>query len=762
MTAAEILVEIHARGATLQCISGQLSLRAPQGTVDDRLRAIIRANRDQLMTALAVAPSVPEEGLDPVFVDLETRSNCDLRKAGGRRYASDPSTELLSLVAMIDDEVIFWSPLLNAPAPEQNIWPTQVQPPLPVRSFACRKLPNRIVTALESGRSLCAHNAFDFDRHVWEAAGLPAPTSWLDTLPMARAAGMPGKLHDLGKQLLGLGKDQVGADILSKLCRPNSKGRFIPLNNEYAELLARYNIVDVLICREVFRRFAGCIEEDLLQIDQVINERGIAFDIPLAKRLNQIAQKSIHRAGRRAKQATKGVITPIDLRRNNYLLKWLRSRGVQLPNLQRATIEGVLANADMPEDVRAVLVARLSSTRITTAKLAVGLEHVDEDGRLRHLLLYHGASTGRWTGRTVQPQNLARPEKKLGDVCELIPHCTSLKSLESHLPSGCSLDDALAGLIRPCFCAAPGNVLVIADFASVEARGVAWCAGEEELINQFAGGGDVYCALASRLFGRSISKADDRERAIGKVAILGCGYGMGDTKFGETCIKNGVDLLAVGLTPKHVVEAYRNAYPRIAGQLTQTPTRLFRKGGLWKSLESAVRKSIETRQSQAVAYCGISYCGQDLAIMLPSGRRMHFRNARIELEVPNYLQDNPRPQYRSTIVYTSAKGADEQLYGGRLTENVVSGVCRDIMAQCLIRLEREGLPVVLHVHDEIVIEVPEDRADESLRRMLEIMSSPPAWAAGFPIQAEGFASPRYSKSPPVGAKTIVARDGRIL
>ena len=271
----------------------------------------------------------------------------------------------------------------------------------------------------------------------------------------------------------------------------------------------------------------GHAEPEILALDRTINQRGIVFDTELARALIEREAQEAADATRDLERLTEGAIQANHLRSPQHLLTWLRARDVQLPNLRRDTVQQVLENAPALDPVvRQVLAARLVTSRVTAAKLESALAAAHDDGRLRDLLVYHKAHTGRWAGRGVQPHNLPRPHDALQDLGPLLAAAHDHATFRQALPPGVSLADALSALIRPCFRAGPGMVLCIADYASVEARGVAWCAGEGGLLDLFAQGGDTYCDFASHVFGRPVTKAMKAERKIGKEAVLGCGYSM--------------------------------------------------------------------------------------------------------------------------------------------------------------------------------------------------------------------------------------------
>jgi DNA polymerase len=446
------------------------------------------------------------------------------------------------------------------------------------------------------------------------------------------------------------------------------------------------------------------------------------------------------------------------LTRTKFLAEWLTSQGIVLTHttakgatkLDKAIVDTILDGA-CPDDVRAVLEARRATARTTVGKLSGVLEETDADCRLRHQFQYHQAHTGRWSSRGVQLHNLPKPAEganveallNAGDDVEAF--CAALNDI--------SFADALSALIRPTFTAAPGHVLVIADYAGIEARGLAWAADERWILDKYRQGEDLYCIMAGNIFGRTITKADKRERQIGKVTVLASGYGIGETGFAAYCERNKIDLEEVGLTAKEVVEAYRNSVPKIAGQLVMRG----RWGGLWKDVERAAKEVIRgTATDVLVGHCRLTLKNGSLVVTLPSGRPIYYRRARIEQcqkpwgIVEQIVYDAPGregPEPRRRTAGQGGHGFVESTYGGKMTENIVQAVCRDLLASALIQCERARLPVVIHCHDEIVAEVPADRGDDALRQLLTIMHTPPAWAEGFPIGVEGYVSTRYAKQP---------------
>jgi DNA polymerase len=458
-------------------------------------------------------------------------------------------------------------------------------------------------------------------------------------------------------------------------------------------------------------------------------------------------------------RATDGEVKASDLNRRDYLVNRLQGRGVELKGrtdkgkvrLAKSDADDLLADETLPDDVRAVLVARRAVARTTVVKLKSALGDVGADGRLRDQFVFHVAHTGRWSGRGVQLQNL--PKSRAGaDVAALLNATGDAEQFRAAL-GGISFADGLSALIRPCFCASPGHLLLIADFGSIEARGVAWCAGERNFLDLIEAGQDVYLAMASKIFGRPVTSKGP-ERDLGKQAVLGCGYGLGVEGFAANCERNSVDLAAAGVTAEQVVEAYRGAYPRIPR--------------LWKEVEAAAKTVVKSGQSQQAGLCMFSRDGETLVVSLPSGRRLHYRQARLEPRMTAWgkqqlsiVYDSPEVSQLRRKKGRDSHGHTESTYGGKLVENLVQATCRDLLAEAMVKCERAGLSVVLHAHDEIVAEVPIEQAEQGLRQLLTIMSTPPGWAQGFPIAVEGYASLRYAKTPLPSSEIIKARNGEI-
>ncbi len=623
--------------------------------------------------------------------------------------------------------------------------------------------PDELVAAVAT-HTFVGHNAMRFDAPALERFfGWTPP--WKDTLPLARAAGLPGGLDAIGKQLFGIGK---AADVKLMYSAKVKGDRVVYPVGTLAiwETLLSYNVGDVLLLERIWQEVLQYEEAEVINTDRAINARGIRVNTAYVRRLCEVWDALETQAEEVFKAKTGG----INVRSVPQVRAWLESRGLNMSSLNRLEVERML---DAPEEldgvegleeVTEVLKLRQTCTRTGKAKLASLLQAVDDDGRVRDTILYHKAHTGRFSsgGRgSVQIHNLPKGVPSFdteslieGDltvdriraVCEAYPAMWLEKTGEVvPVPS---LDDAITSLVRPVFYGGS-----IADYAGIEARGVAWCAGEDELLELFRQRRDPYCVIASVIFGRQITKANPVERKVGKETQLGSGYSMSHQKFAAYCKTHNIDLVAAGTTAEVCVNAFRDKWTKIAG----VKQGQWRRGGLWKDLQAAAFSAVLNGGEHNAGRCTFFMRGTSLLIRLPSGRCLVYRSASIQPRVPSYcallgIPLVPRP----TLVYLSPHGYESSLYGGKLAENVVQAICRDLLVDAMVRCDRLGLPVCFHVHDELVCE------SEQIDDLCAVMSTPPAWAEGFPIMVEGYTCPVYSKSPFKGSRHVTAIDGVIV
>ena len=686
-----------------------------------------------------------------VYLDFETRSLADIKLLGGLNYVAASSTDVLALCASDGARRWCWSPF---GLPDRRALGAEV---------SVSTEPWEIVAATEGAR-VVAHNAEGFDRPVWEALGLPE-REWVDSLPLARRAQLPGKLESLAAYVLGEGKAEAGRKVTLSLSKPIAlsaqavdlavqaahgylAGHLLPTGARQLQLLGvwppsdealrsliasppygaevlptpspaqlteviRYCMQDVELLRRVCeaeRLLEPHVDDDALEADRRVNHRGVAVDLALVDRLLMRADAIVREAGERAYAASEGAIGEAELRKTAKLRSWLAENGVQIPDCKAETIRHVLQTSEPPPAARKVLHSRLDVARVATGKLKALKARASADGRLRGAHGYYEAHTGRWAGRGVQTQNLPRAVKGADP-----------DRLEAMGP------EQVGALVRQCFVGDPG--LVVLDFKQIEARALLYLAGDLAGMNAFDDG-DPYLALACRIFNAEVKKGDPR-RQVAKVTILGSQYGAGPDALARYFVKNGV---MTDLDPAFLVESYRRANPLVAGEETGREytdeagrLRRRRKGGYWKSLERDARRAIGGEPTG-----GWHVEDGDLFYTLPSGRVLRYREAAV----------GPFEDRDSALTYFNPKKKKRvATWGSRLAENLSQAFSRDFLAEGLVRLELAGYRVVMHTHDEFVIEAPESALDECAR----IVSERPTWAPDFALGVEGAWARRYAK-----------------
>lgn len=451
----------------------------------------------------------------------------------------------------------------------------------------------------------------------------------------------------------------------------------------------------------------------------------------------------------------------------------------------------------MDADARRVLEMMLQEKSIGSKKLISMSELMAVDGRLRGTLMYYGApATGRWSGRGTQPQNYARPPKLYTTSTEAlyeiimrrdVPALAAVVVAENEariakkLVERLLFVDLLAAMLRGCLCARDGYIFVMADYNAIEARGGAWIAGDEPALTVFraadrGAGPDPYCVMAGKIYNRLIVPKDEEERRLGKTVELGATYRLGWRRLGEYAKLQGVDMVKMGLDPLYVSEQYRDAHPAIAGRKVKDAVYstvpdecrpAVRKGGVWRGLEDACRAAINGRAAESH---GVRYekVGDHVYCTLHSGRRLLYRNMHIA-EMPDQfgrlrpqiVYDKPRVKRHEEDDEGAEDGAMDSVrattHGGKCLENVCQADCRDLLASSLVDEDYIREHTVLHVHDEIILEVPEAEADAALKHLVVGMTRPKHWSAGFPLKSEAYKSKVYGK----GKAVISAVDGEL-
>lgn len=702
---------------------------------------------------------------DIVFVDGETRSFADLRVVGGAAYAECPTTESMVWVFIKGTEGIIWIPHelrkmkheVSAYLPDTP-WTASVEFEL----FTGPIPPRKLVSWKDF--SWAAHNGHGFDRLVWNQL---YPTcrveTWVDTLKISKRAGLPGSLDGVGEALFSLGKHS-GKKTLMALCKPSEKhGGFLPLNRKNIIPLTAYCVQDVLLMREAWhkrlRYYAQAADDAVLKACDMVNQYGALLDTKLAQTIIDLELGLREKRGEQLEALTGGAVTRALLRSPKQFREYFhKTWDIVLENVQRGTLTEMLESEELAENTlaRLIIEARLGETRITSTKLVRALDCLTLDGRMKFILAYHAAHTGRWGGRKFQPQNLPRGKLNQEDLaycleillCEALSLEDKISAVDLVIPDNITIGDALGSLVRSCVVAPKGKKLGIADFAAIECRGLLWVAGDEVGLDNFRADLDPYKVFATKVFGVAYADVTKTMRTVCKPPILGAGYQIGGEKLEAYALGMGIDLAKYGWTGPKLVDMWRKANPLIAGEENgdEYEGRPVRKGGLWKAFQYGAIKVVETGYEKRVGKCRLFMCGEDFILRLPSGKEIVYRNALVE-DVENqwggmtrsFTFDRP---FGSKVIRASQ-------YGGKWVENCVQALCTGsggLTGEALARLVEEGFKVVLHVHDELVVEIS---SRKEFLRFIYLMNKLPDWAVGFPNKTCGFEAARYMKEPPV-------------
>ncbi len=651
-------------------------------------------------------------------IDIETRSSVDIGKAGLYKYAQSDDFEVLLF------------------AYQSGNLPVQI-----VDLAQGEEIPERVLNALKNPNVVKhAYNAA-FEWYCLNQAGIETPLEqWRCTMVHGLYCGYTAGLDATGKAI-GLPQDKqklsVGKALIRYFCVPckptkSNGGREWNLPKhapEKWELFKDYCKQDVVTEHEILRRLnLFPMPEDeirLWQMDVRMNAFGVRVDTGLIKGALAIDTESTQHLTDEAIRLT-GLANPNSPAQ---LLAWLKDHGTELANLQKATVEETLQRENLDAEVRRVLEIRQQLGKTSIKKYVAMYTAKGADGRVRGLTQYYGANrTGRWAGRMVQMQNLPRNYLKTLDYARNLVKAQNydgVKMLYGNVP------DTLSQLIRTAFIPSPGHKLVVADFSAIEARVIAWLAGEQWVNEVFATHGKIYEATASQMFHVPVERITKENpeyslRQKGKVATLALGYQ------GGTNALIAMGALDMGLTEEElpdIVQRWRGANRRICD--------------LWYAVEQAALTVMQTAQPQAIyglifALEGDMVYGQCfLTIQLPSGRKLYYPKP--------FLQEN---QFGKTAVHYYTVGQNTRkwevtsTYGGKMTENIVQAIARDCLAETLKRIDAKGLRVVFHVHDEVIIDAP---VDVTVEEICDLMGDPIPWAPGLILKGAGFESDYYMK-----------------
>lgn len=658
-----------------------------------------------------------------VHIDFETRSHVDLRKTGADVYAADPTTEILCLAyAFEDGPVEMW---VKGDAP-----------------------PHELLDHIKAGREVWGHNIGGFEMLIWRYIcheRLDWPELRIeqcrDTMAAAYALGFPGSLEDAAPAAgLDIVKDMKGRRVMLQLSKPRllKSGLCFYEPDKYPEkfqILYDYCKQDVEVERKLSKRllYLSKDAQDLWRLDWKINRRGVLVDKDAAEKALQIVETYKAHLDLEMQKITGGSVSTCMA--TGQLADWLRWQGVDTPSVAKAELAELLERKDIPHKCRLALELRREAAKTSTAKINAMISGASNDGRMRGLFQFHGASTGRWAGRRVQLQNLPRPQLSNEDVESVFCVINSDKKVQDKVEEisffyGSPLQ-VISDCLRGFLVAAPGGELIGCDFSAIEARVLAWLAGEQKVLDIFSGHGKIYEAAASDIYKTPIERVTKEQRQIGKVAVLALGYQGGKGAFQQMAKAYNVEV--TDDEAESIKSAWRDQNPNIVGY--------------WYALERAALSAVSTpgkKYSAGAKGREITYLmrGSFLFCRLPSGRVISYPYPKVKNFDTPWGETKFGLTYKGVDTYTR-KWSEIKSYGGKLCENVTQAVAADLLIEALKRFENQGLSVVMHVHDEIVVETKRDFVELSF--VEDFMSELPGWAEGLPIAAEGWRGPRFRK-----------------
>ena len=638
-------------------------------------------------------------------IDIETFSSADIRETGVYRYAEADDFEILLFAYSIDGGAPAIIDLANG-----------------------EPLPEELRDALTDATVLkTAYNA-TFERvclSKYLGTWLDA-SQWDCTMVRAARLGFPlglaatGAALRLDDQKMTEGKRLI--NYFSKPCKPTKSNGGVTRHKpsdapDDWETFKRYCIRDVVVEQEIRQRVTRMpvtdTERELWLLDQRINDRGVMIDAELATNANRMDGEYKAELTAEAQRLT-GLENPNSVAQ---LKEWLRQRlGRSFPSLNKTDLAAVAERCLVP-DVKRMLQIRAELGKTSTKKYAAMLASRCKDDRVRGLLQFYGAArTGRWAGRLVQLQNL--PQNHLTDL-DFARNLVKQGDLEELEMNYANVPATLSELIRTAFIAKPGCTFHVCDFSAIEARVIAWIAGEQWVLDTFRRGGDIYCSTASKMFGVPVEKhgANSHLRPKGKISVLALGYQGG---VGSLRAMGGERLGLSEQEMSETVTKWRQANPHIVR--------------LWSRIEKGAMCTITTGEKTVINQ-GITFERKwgGLAVTLPSGRAIYYPRAEIGSEGRITYEG----QNQTTKTWTEI-----ETYGGKMTENIVQATARDCLAETMLKLDRKGFDIVFHVHDEVIVEATPDQTLEDIEA---VFASPIPWAKGLPLQGAGYTTKYYLK-----------------
>lgn len=639
-------------------------------------------------------------------IDIETYSDVDLISCGVYKYSSSPHFEILLIAYSVDDEETVCIDVANGEEPPKEFMEMLLDDTVTKTAFNA------------NFERICFSNYY---QHSFR------PEAWRCTAVQAAMLALPLSLEGVGA-VLGLDKQKMteGKELIKYFCSPckatkSNGGRTRNLPKDAPEKWRQfktYCIRDADVEKQIRQRLAKFPipkrEQEIYCLDQRINDRGIMVDRNLVN--HAVACDLLYKetATARAYELT-GLENPNSV---SQLKFWLKEKGLEVDSLAKDTVKDLSMKAE--GDVQEVLKLRLATSKTSVKKYEAIDRSVCAENRVHGLLQFYGANrTGRWAGRLVQIHNL--PQNHLPDL-ELARALVSEGRYEEVELFYESTPNVLSELIRTAFVAKPGCRFIISDYSAIEARVLAWLAGEEWRLQVFETHGKIYEASASAMFHVPIEEITKTSplRQKGKISELALGYG------GAVGALTSMGALKMGLTEEELpglVSTWRSANPHITA--------------FWWAVDEAAITAVRDKKPSKVGRVSFEYKSGILFVTLPSGRKLSYVKPRM------MLNKFGREGLTYEGIGESKKWMRLETYGPKLVENIVQAASRDILAEAMLRLEKEGFDIVCHVHDEVVLEVPDGKS--SVEEVNEIMAVNPVWTEGLPLKAAGFESPFYKK-----------------
>ena len=623
-----------------------------------------------------------------VSIDFETYSECDIKAAGAFAYADHPSTEVLCLAWAVNDEPPeLWTPGM----------------PAPVELFGL----------IERGAEVWAWNSF-FELCIWQRVLMwpPIPIEqWNDTAALAAAQAYPRALDKCG-EFMGMAadaaKDKRGKYLIQRLCKPY-RGKRVH-DQELLRELYDYCLQDVVAERAIRKELRPLhpTERAVWEADQRMNLRGVKLDSVNCEHAIEIIKKVEAELNQEVFELTDGELASTSSRAKS--LEWINRQGLVMDSYDKAAVTCALEGV-CPPKVERFLQIRQALSKSSTKKFQAMLSCLGQDGRAHGTGMYHGAATGRWSGRHFQPQNLPRPI--VDDVDPIID------ALRFRCPDQLPGEPMalLASCLRGMLVASKGRRLIVSDYSAIEARVLAWLAGHKTVLQSFREGLDLYKVTASDMYSIPYANVDKDQRFDGKIAVLALGYQGGSRAFTKMAQNYGTDV--DDATALKIRDDWRAANRPIVK--------------LWHEVERSAYNAIQNGKREETSVGDFKMVKGDLLFKLPSGRCLSF---------PQAALINNKITYQGMNNFTHRWGTIET-YGGSLVQSITQAVARDLLAHALLKLDAAGYDPILTVHDEIVSDTKIGHG--SLDEFNALMCDLPQWAKGLPVAAEGYESNRYRK-----------------